>query len=154
MDLLAVRPGRRTAIVLALAFAVTSWRALSSEHAHRHRVVVTETETTILDQVRFVPGTSTVCANSRPILDAVADTLRGNPSITLVEVQSHTSGIGDAAANLALSDQRAAVIVKYLVDAGIDPSRLVAQGYGDTQPIEPNAPAKNERISFLILKRT
>jgi outer membrane protein OmpA-like peptidoglycan-associated protein len=151
MDLLAVAPARATTFALALAF--TFCLALSPEHAESGRVVVTESETTILDVVEFAPGTATLRPASNPTLDAVADTLRGNPSIQLVEVQSHTSGIGDRAANQALTDQRAAVIVKYLVDAGVEPSRLVAQGYGDTQPIDRAPPEKNERVSFLILKR-
>jgi outer membrane protein OmpA-like peptidoglycan-associated protein len=72
----------------------------------------------------------------------------------LVEVQSHTRADGNAAANLTLSEQRAAVVVSYLVDAGVAAPRLAAQGYGDTQPIDRAAPAKNERMSFLILKRS
>jgi outer membrane protein OmpA-like peptidoglycan-associated protein len=152
MNLLDVATGRGTALVLALA--LTSSLALSGEPPARGRVVVTDTETTILDIVEFAPGTATLRPSARPTLDAVAATLQGNPSIELVEVQSHTRGIGDSTANLALSAQRAAVIMAYLVDAGIAPSRLVAQGYGDTQPIDRAAPAKNERISFLIIKRS
>jgi len=154
MDLLDLPRGRGTAVVLALALAITCWRGHSVDHAQRGRVVVTDTETTILDVVRFEPGTATLCHSSRATLDAVAATLHGNPSIELVEVQSHTAGIGDAAANQTLSDRRAAVVLKYLVDAGVEPSRLVAQGYGDTQPLDRAAPAKNERMSFLILRRS
>jgi len=152
MDLLDVAMGRRTAFVIVLAIA--SWLAFPAGHERRGRVVVTDSETTILDVVRFAPGTATLCTRSRPTLDAVADTLRGNPSIELVEVQSHTSGLGDGTANQALSEQRAAAIVKYLVDAGVEPSRLVAKGYGDTEPIDRASPAKNERVSFVILRRT
>jgi outer membrane protein OmpA-like peptidoglycan-associated protein len=47
--------------------------------------------------------------------------------------------------------------MKYLVDKGVEQSRLTAQGYGETQPLDrahtPEAWAKNERIAFLILKR-
>jgi outer membrane protein OmpA-like peptidoglycan-associated protein len=152
MHLLDVAVARRTALALGLALAVTCWVALSTEH--EGRVVVTDTETTILDVVEFAPNTSTLRPTSGATLDAVAQTLLGNPSIQLVEVQSHTSGIGSAAANQALSEQRAAVVVQYLVDAGVDPTRLVAQGYGDTQPLDRAVAAKNERVAFLILKRS
>ncbi len=154
MNLLDLAPGRGTALVLAVALAVASWRALPVEPSPRGRIVVTETETTILDVVEFVPGTATLRPTSKLTLDAVAATLRGNPSIELTEVQSHTRGVGDHAANLALSEHRAAIVVAYLVDAGLASSRLVAQGYGDTQPIDRAAAAKNERVSFLILKRS
>ncbi len=43
--------------------------------------------------------------------------------------------------------------MRYLAAAGVDPSRLVAKGYGDTEPLDPAAPSKNERVSFLILER-
>lgn len=151
MTSLDIAPARTTAVALAVAVAFTSWLALSAE---RQRVVVTETETTILDVVEFMPGTAALRATSKPTLDAVAATLRGNPSILRLEVQSHTSGIGNGVANQALSDQRAAAVARYLIDAGIAPSRLVAAGYGDTQPIARGAPSKNERVSFLILERS
>ncbi len=152
MNLLEPAFGRGTVLVLALALA--SWLAVPAEPPARGRVVVTETSTTILDVVEFVPGTATLRPTSHPILDAIAATLSGNPSIELVEVQSHTRGSGDSAANLALSDQRAVVVMTYLQNAGVASSRLVAQGYGDTQPIDRAAPAKNERMSFLILRRS
>jgi outer membrane protein OmpA-like peptidoglycan-associated protein len=154
MNLLDVAKGRGTALVLMLALALTASFAFRGEPSPRGRVVVTETETTILDVVEFTRGTATLRPSARPILDAVVATLQGNPSIELIEIQSHTPGLGDRTANQTLSEQRAAVVMSYLVDAGVAPSRLVAQGYGDTQPIDRAAPAKNERISFVILKRS
>ena len=151
MHLVDVPFGRST--VLALCVALGSWLVASHEADEGH-VVVTDTETTILDVVEFEPGTAMLRATSHPILDAVAATLEGNPSIELVEVQAHTRGTGDEVANLELSQRRAAAVVAYLVDAGVAPARLEAQGYGDTQPIDRTAPAKNERISFLIVKRS
>jgi outer membrane protein OmpA-like peptidoglycan-associated protein len=151
MQFLDVALGRGTPLVLALL--IGSWLALPA-HPTRGRVVVTESETTILDVVEFDAGTATLRTTSQPILDAVAATLVGNPSIRLVEVQSHTSRIGDHDANLALSMQRAEVVAAYLVQAGVSSSRLIARGYGDAQPIDPAIPANNERMSFLILSRT
>ena len=75
--------------LLALAVAIASWIARPANEEPRGRVVVTETETTILDVVEFAPGTATILARSTPTLDAVAATLQGNPSIELVEGQSH-----------------------------------------------------------------
>ena len=144
--------------LLVLALAVGSLLVLPAKSTHAGRVVVTDTETTILDVVEFYPGTATLEPSSLPTLDAVAATLIGNPSIELVEVQSHTRADIQAESkeggdNLSLSQQRAEVIVEYLVHAGVGPERLVAHGYGDSQPIDRAAPAKNERVSFLILKR-
>ncbi len=123
----------------------------------RGRVVVTDTSIEILDMVYFEYDKAIIKSESYPILDAVAATLQGNPSIMLVEVQGHTDERGDDAYNLDLSDRRAHAVKDYLVGKGVDEKRLTAQGYGETQPIDRGhneaAWAKNRRVAFLILKR-
>ncbi len=123
----------------------------------RGRVVVTDTAIEILDMVYFEYNKAIIKSQSFPILDAVAATLQGNPSIALIEVQGHTDERGDDAYNLDLSDRRAHAVEKYLADKGVDAKRLSAQGYGETQPIDrlhnEAAWAKNRRVAFLILKR-
>ena len=146
---------KRQVVVVAIALVMSS--ACAHPNKNPGKVVVTETTTEILDPVSFRPGTAELESRSLPILDAVASTLQGNPSILEVEVQSHTDERGDDDVNLKLSEQRAQVVMKYLVDKGVAQARLTAQGYGETQPIDraqtPAAWAKNERIAFLILKR-
>ena len=121
------------------------------------RVVVTDTAIEILDMVYFEYDKAIIKPQSYPILDAVAATLKGNPSIQLIEVQGHTDERGDDAYNLDLSDRRAKSVEKYLADKGVDPKRLSSQGYGETQPLDRRsndaAWAKNRRVAFLILKR-
>lgn len=122
------------------------------------RVVVTDTDVEILDPVTFEPGKDVITPTSVPALDAVAATLQGNPTIQLVEVQSHTDERGDFAFNMRLTDARAHAVVSYLVAKGVDPARLIAQGYGETQPIDAShneaAWVKNHRVAFLIVKRS
>ena len=123
----------------------------------RGRVVVTNTSIEILDVIYFEYDKAVILPKSFPILDAVAATLQGNPSLQLVEIQGHTDERGDDAYNLDLSDRRAKAVMKYLVDKGVDEKRLTAQGYGETQPLDRRhneaAWAKNRRVAFLILKR-
>jgi OmpA-OmpF porin, OOP family len=123
----------------------------------RGRVVVTDTSIEILDMVYFEYNKAVIKPESYPILDAVAATLQGNPSIQLVEIQGHTDERGDDAYNLDLSDRRAHSVRQYLIDKGVDEKRLTAQGYGETQPLDrahnEKAWAKNRRVAFLILKR-
>ncbi len=123
----------------------------------RGRVVVTDTAIEILDMVYFEYNKAVIKSQSYPILDAVAATLQGNPSIQLVEVQGHTDERGNDAYNLDLSDRRAAAVKKYLEDKGVESNRLESQGYGETQPVDNRhneaAWAKNRRVAFLILKR-
>ena len=123
----------------------------------RGRVVVTDTAIEILDMVYFETNKATIKTVSYPILDAVAATMVGNPSIGLIEVQGHTDERGNDAFNLDLSDRRAAAVKKYLMDKGVEENRLESQGYGETQPVDRNhneaAWSKNRRVAFLILKR-
>jgi outer membrane protein OmpA-like peptidoglycan-associated protein len=123
----------------------------------RGKVVVTETSIEILDVIYFEYDKAVILPKSYPILDAVAATMQGNPSIQLIEIQGHTDERGDDAYNLDLSDRRAKAVMKYLVDKGVAEKRLTAQGYGETQPLDRRhneaAWAKNRRVAFLILKR-
>jgi outer membrane protein OmpA-like peptidoglycan-associated protein len=124
----------------------------------RGRVVVTDTSIEILDMIYFEYDKAIIKKESYPILDAVAATLQGNPSIQLIEIQGHTDERGDDAYNLDLSDRRAHSVRQYLIDKGVDEKRLTAQGYGETQPLDRShnekAWAKNRRVAFLILKRS
>jgi OOP family OmpA-OmpF porin len=123
----------------------------------RGRVVVTDTSIEILDVIYFDYNSDKIQSRSFPILDAVAATLQGNPSIQLIEIQGHTDERGDDAYNLDLSDRRAKSVMRYLVGKGVDEKRLTAQGYGETQPLDrahnEKAWAKNRRVAFLIIKR-
>ena len=124
----------------------------------RGRVVVTDTSIEILDMIYFEYDKAIIKKESYPILDAVAATLQGNPSISAVEVQGHTDERGNDAYNLDLSDRRAKAVKDYLVGKGVDEKRLTSQGYGETQPLirehNEKAWAKNRRVAFLILKRS
>ena len=115
-------------------------------------VIVTAKEIRITQQIHFEFNKATIKPDSFAILDAVADVLKANSKITL-EVQGHTDNVGGAAYNKKLSQSRAESVRKYLVDHGIEGSRLTAKGYGMTQPIVPNSTeanrALNRRVQFI-----
>ena len=56
-----------------------------------------------------------------------------NPTI-VAELQAHTDCRGSDTANQSLSQRRAQACVDYLVGKGIQRDRLVAKGYGESQP--------------------
>jgi outer membrane protein OmpA-like peptidoglycan-associated protein len=123
----------------------------------REAVKVGKTEIVILKSIEFEFDKAVIQHRSYPILDAVAQALKDNPDIQVVEVGGHTDERGDDAYNLDLSQRRADAVVKYLVDKGIDADRLGAQGYGETMPLDPAhneaAWTKNRRVEFKIRKR-
>lgn len=115
----------------------------------------------VTDRINFQPNTSVLVPAARRVLNSVARTLRAHPLISLVEVAGHCSDSGSSkeqdAFELQLSEARAAAVVAHLVRCGVDPARLVARGYGDTQPVATNKTAEgralNRRVEFVILKR-
>lgn len=112
-----------------------------------------ETMTKAMQGVQFDNGKSTILKKSLPILDEVAKVMLANPSYNLA-INGHTDNVGDPAKNLQLSEDRAKAVKAYLMGKGVAESRLVAKGYGDTQPKASNATAKgkaaNRRVEFLI----
>ena len=69
--------------------------------------------------------------DARPILDSLVEILKTYP-IT-AELGSHTDSRGSFGYNEKLSQRRADAAVAYLVEHGIDKSRISAKGYGETQ---------------------
>ena len=120
-------------------------------------VIDTGSVLVIMQPINFEYDKDVITKDSYPILDAIVATMKGNPDISLIEVQGHTDEPGDDNYNLDLSDRRAHAVVKYLVDHGVADKRLQAQGYGETQPKNKahtqKAWAENRRVEFIILKR-
>ena len=97
------------------------------------KTVVTETHVEILDPIRFLAGSPTLDPRSTPILDAIASTLAGNPSIRLVEV--HAYGADTLAQFQArVGADRAQAIINALVARGVDKKRLLAAGRATPPP--------------------
>lgn len=111
----------------------------------------------ILDKVEFATGKDVIQGNkSFKVLDAVAGVLNGHKDVWLVEVAGHTDNSGSANDNRALSQKRAEAVVKYLIGKKVEPTRLVAKGYGPDKPIADNKTGlgrqKNRRVEFVILR--
>jgi len=78
-------------------------------------------------------GKWTLKEESKKELDKLVDLLKNNPNI-VIELSSHTDMVGDEVSNKILSQKRAQSVVDYLISKGIDPKRLIAKGYGETEP--------------------
>lgn len=93
--------------------------------------------------------------SSFPELDRVVYLLKNYP-IDLVEVAGHTDSVGNEQYNLTLSDKRSNAVREYLIKKGISKDKLLAKGYGKTEPIATNETEegrkKNRRVELKILK--
>jgi OOP family OmpA-OmpF porin len=68
-------------------------------------------------------------------IDEVIKTLKEHPEFDIVVVTGHTDRIGSEQYNQKLSEKRAQVVKQYIVDQGIDASRIRAVGKGELQPL-------------------
>ncbi|HXG27496.1 MAG TPA: OmpA family protein [Nevskiales bacterium] len=109
-----------------------------------------------LEGVHFEYNSARLTPDSMTILDKVAETLQGQPSME-VEIAGHCSSEGSDAYNQRLSERRADSVRNYLVDRGVAASRLRAVGYGESRPVASNETesgrSKNRRVEFHILRQ-
>jgi len=108
----------------------------------------------VLNNIFFDTDSYTLKDASRVELDKIRELLEQNPGVK-VEISGHTDNTGTPQYNLELSEKRAEEVVSYLTRHGIDPERLTAKGYGETQPVEDNATeqgrAQNRRTELKVL---
>ncbi|MFZ5444198.1 MAG: OmpA family protein [Myxococcota bacterium] len=101
----------------------------------------------------FETGRATLAPESSAALDFVQGYLEAKSAISLLRVEVHTDDRGDAKANQALSEARAAAVVAALVKRGVDCKRLLAVGFGASKPVAGNDTAEgraaNRRTVFV-----
>ena len=113
-------------------------------------------QTVRLNNIFFESGKSTLLPESFPELNRVVTMMQGSSDMQ-IELSGHTDNVGSDAANLTLSQNRAQAVVDYLGSKGIQATRLVAKGYGESDPVATNdsdqGRAKNRRVEFKVLKK-
>jgi outer membrane protein OmpA-like peptidoglycan-associated protein len=108
----------------------------------------------IMKGIHFDVDKDTIKKQSKPILDRAVDVLQQFPQIN-VEISGHTDITGKYDHNMDLSRRRAKSVKTYLVEHGIDASRITTDGFGPDVPIDTNdtneGRANNRRIEFQIM---
>jgi len=133
--------------------------------AENRRVeIVVVGEPRALDNIRF-PSVALFPRRSAELTEqgkAVLDSNISDARVMLdravfIEVIGHTDDVGDDAYNQDLSEKRAAAVSQYLIDAGVDGSKIYAVGAGENSPIAtnttPEGRAENRRVEVLVLGR-
>ncbi|WP_242360077.1 OmpA family protein [Anaeromyxobacter sp. SG17] len=109
------------------------------------------------DKILFSSGSATLGKPGKSALAAVAEVLRGVEG-KVIRVEGHTDNVplgrGGFVSNWDLSVARALAVVRFLQEAGVEPTRLAAAGYGEYQPIAPNdtpeGRSQNRRIEIVL----
>lgn len=111
-------------------------------------------------RLEFFPGKSDIVLTMPSILNDVITLLTIYYPNMRVRIEGHADGDATSReknptlANQKESERRANAVMKYLVDHGIDPARLEAQGFGGTRPISEDGSeagrAMNRRVEFLM----
>ena len=110
-------------------------------------------EVKITKPVLFETGSAKLKPESDAALEIIKQYLTDKTYISQLRVECHTDNSGDAAANQLLTEKRAMVICKKLIEMGVDCKRLIAVGFGDTKPVAdnstPDGKAENRRVTFV-----
>jgi OOP family OmpA-OmpF porin len=101
--------------------------------------------------IQFDLDKSTVKQKYHQKLEEVAQFLNTHHGVTAV-VEGHTDSQGASSYNMKLSQERAQSVVTYLNEKfGVDPSILVAKGYGEERPIASNATPEGRQQNRRVL---
>jgi large repetitive protein len=120
-------------------------------------VAISATRIDVTESILFDKGTDHIDEGSYRVVDAIAKVLTEHPEVEHVIIEGHTDTMGSAAANLALSLNRAMAVKNALVERNIDANRLGTAGKGDKVPLMSNLTeegrTKNRRVVFIVDKR-
>ncbi len=104
-------------------------------------------------KIIFKSASDKILDESFPVLDDIAKLLQRFPKANLI-VEGHTNSDGNKKRNLKLSKRRALSVMNYLIEKGIDKTRLESIGYGQERPMapdsNPNAMELNKRVEFKV----
>lgn len=109
--------------------------------------------TIVLKNIFFDTDAYSLKDESEVELKNLVNFMNNNATLS-VEIEGHTDNIGSKQHNIILSENRAKAVYSYLIDNGIEASRISYKGFGDAQPIASNnneiGRAENRRTAFRI----
>ena len=110
-----------------------------------------------LQVVNFEVDKAVIPDANKALLDRAVKLMEQVPDMKLMSI-GHTDKTADAAYNMKLSEERAQSMKDYLVAQGVDPTKLMTKGMGETDPIAENATEqgrfRNRRIEFVVYDET
>lgn len=112
-------------------------------------------EMTLSSGVNFEIGKSTLLPGAKFRLDKMIKEMNNSPK-SMWQITGHTDNTGSRSMNINLSYDRAKSVANYLVQNGIDRSRLIVKGLGPDYPIADNSTetgrAQNRRVEIKFVE--
>jgi len=110
---------------------------------------------TLQNDVLFDVDRSDLKPGAMTELQRLASVLNREPQ-RRVQVEGHADSTGDETHNLDLSRRRAEAVASALIQDGVEPVRVTAQGLGEAQPVATNATPEgrqqNRRVEVVVLE--
>ena len=104
--------------------------------------------------VTFASDSANITSSFYSALNGIAQSLNNYPE-TRIQVNGYTDSTGNDAHNQELSQRRADAVAQYLIAQGVSSSRIVANGFGSSNPIASNSTQEgrlqNRRVEIKIL---
>jgi outer membrane protein OmpA-like peptidoglycan-associated protein len=108
-----------------------------------------------LNNLIFEVGKSKIDPESYSELDILVNMMSENPKM-IIQLEGHTDFLGDARANMKLSQQRVESVKDYVATKGVVRGRIKTKAFGGNQPISrdntPEAHRLNRRVEVRILE--
>lgn len=105
--------------------------------------------------ILFESGKTTFQQRTFTVLQNITGILKEYPNAKF-SIEGHTDSDGSDALNQTLSEDRAAAVKDYLIENGINASRLSSKGFGESMPIDSNktraGKANNRRVEVKLVK--
>lgn len=109
----------------------------------------------VLRNIYFAPNSASLTIDALEGLEKLVEFMKINPKVEIL-ISGHTDIGSTQEFNIKLSEARAKAVKDYLVQMGIEPSRISHKGYGNAKPIAdnhtPEGRALNRRIEIEIIK--
>jgi OOP family OmpA-OmpF porin len=150
-----LRPGRTLRLKLqadARALHVTLWEPAAQAHAPSLRDALEKKGSVVIYGIKFEIDKAPLRRESEPILQQILTLLKDTPALK-IQVQVHSDNAFRDVYGRRPTHDRAHMIMRWLIEHGIAPERLTAQGYGETKPVDdnrtPEGRARNRRVELV-----
>jgi chemotaxis protein MotB len=158
LDELRAREKQAQARLQVFSDMINKFKAMIDSGKLRVRVVRGRMVVELSENILFDSGKSDLKKEGKEALTEVASVLGSIPNRDF-QIAGHTDDIPIKSAkfpsNWELSTARAVEVTRFLASKGVDPARLSAAGYAETQPVASNADAEgraqNRRIEIVLM---